>query len=480
MQDDLNPSPLDLTSAGRGRAPERSGGTLDRRRFLAIGGALVASALLPSGCASDPTPAGVTRRRTTSARIARGERLRIGVVGVSNQGGSNLDAVSGESIVALCDVDANALGQAGSRFADARRYRDYRELLADDALDLDGVVISTPDHTHAAAAAIALTKGLGVYLEKPLTHTVEECRLLESLAARHGSITQMGTVIHASENYRRVVELVRSGAIGRITQVDTWCPKSWCCGKLTPGAQPPAHLDWTLWQGPVAEAEYVEGITPANWRGHWRYGTGTLGDMGCHILDLPFWALGLDDPRWSRCEIHAEGPPLDAIGCPPWLEVSWAFPQPGADPLILRWFDGGRIPPLVQELGAKDRQDYFGRFMVCFQGTRGFLMANYGELLLLQAGEVSTPAPSFAPSPGQQAEWLRAMREGAVQGDRAPLSAFGYAAPLTELVLSGTIAYRAGRPIVWDRRRPIGLMEADIRSLAASPRRQGWALPRLA
>lgn len=484
MCDDTKPSTIQSPSARVLNGLSDGRGSIDRRRFLAIGGALVASALLPVGCATEPTPVGVGRRRVTSARIARGERLRLGVIGVANQGGANLGAVSEESIVALCDVDANALAEAGARFADARRYRDFRELFADDRLDLDGVVISTPDHTHAAAAATALTMGIGVYLEKPLTHTVEECRLLASLAARHGSITQMGTVIHASENYRRVIELIRSGAIGRVTQVDTWCPKSWCCGKLTPGAQPPAHLDWTLWQGPVAEAAFVEGIAPANWRGHWRYGTGTLGDMGCHILDLPFWALGLDDPRWSRCEIHAEGPPLDAIGCPPWLEVSWAFPQPDApqpsDPLILRWFDGGRIPPLVQELGAKDRQDYFNRFMVCFQGTRGFLMANYGELLILQAGDVSVPPPSIAPSPGQQAEWLRALREGAVAGPQAPLSHFGYAAPLTELVLSGTIAYRAGRPLVWDRRRPIGMMDPDIRALAASPRRAGWALPALA
>lgn len=446
--------------------------SLDRRRFLGLGAASLASLVLPWGCAS-------AHRRTavrTAGRVGRGEQLRLGVIGVANQGGSNLGAVAGERIVALCDVDSEYLAAAAARFPDARTYRDGRELLADDALDLDGVVISTPDHVHAPLAAMALRRGLAAYVEKPLTHTLEECRVLGDLARRHGSVTQMGTLIHAGSNYRRVVELIRAGAIGRVTQVDTWCPKSWCCGKLTPGATPPARLDWGLWQGPTPDAAYVDGIHPANWRSHWRYGTGTLGDMGCHILDLPMWALGLDDPRWSRCEVHTEGPPLDAVGCPPWLEVSWAFPQPDFDPLIVRWFDGGRVPPLVQELSAKDRQDYFGRFMVCFQGTRGFLFANYGELLVLQAGEVTPPPPSIPESPGHHKEWLDAIRADRAEGEGAPLCRFSYAAVLTELVLSGTIAYRLGRPLTWDRRRPVAAMDKDVQALATATYREGWTL----
>ncbi len=450
--------------------------SMHRRQFLAVGSAALASLVGPWGCANPGQRRAARIAASTAGRVAKGSQLRLAIVGVANQGGSNLGAVQHERIVALCDVDAGYLGAAAARFPEAKTFVDFRELLSDDSLDLDGVVISTPDHTHAPAAAMALRNGLPTYLEKPLTHTVEECRTLAHLAASNRVTTQMGTLIHAGSNYRRVVEMIRSGAIGEVTQVDTWCPKSWCCGKLTPGAHPPAALRWDLWQGPIPEAEYVEGITPANWRSHWRYGTGTLGDMGCHILDLPMWALGLDDAKWSRCEVRAEGPPLDAIGCPAWLEVSWAFPQSGRDPLVVRWFDGGRVPPTVQEIGAKDRQDYFGRFMVCFQGTRGFLLANYGEMLILQAGEVHAPPPSIPESIGHHKEWLQAIRAGRNEGEGSPLCRFSYAATLTEMVLSGTVAYRAGRPIIWDRRRPISAMDADVRALCTEPYRQGWSV----
>ncbi len=436
---------------------------IDRRSFVRLSAsALLAAPLLAPACSST----GERRARAVHARIARGDTLRLAIVGVANQGGSNLDEVKHEHIVALCDVDSAYLSAASARFPDARAYRDFRELLADTRLDLDGVVISTPDHTHAPAAAMALKLGIGVYLEKPLTHTVAECRRLAELARANDNVTQMGTLIHAGDNYRRVVELIQSGAIGAITQVDCWCPKSWCCGTLTPGATPPPQLDWPLWQGPVPEQPYVNGIAPANWRSYWRYGTGTLGDMGCHILDLPFWALDLAGPRGDRCMVSASGPPLDAVGCPQWLEATWTFPgaradaivgatRAGGDPLILRWFDGGRVPPTVQELGAKDGKDYFGRFMVCFQGTNGFVLANYGELLVLQCPDAVAPPRTLAASSGHHQEWINAIKTGRATGNGSPLCRFEYAAPLTEMVLLGTVAYRAGTAFEWDRRNGV-------------------------
>ncbi|MFO0827201.1 MAG: Gfo/Idh/MocA family oxidoreductase [Phycisphaerales bacterium] len=442
---------------------------IDRRQFLATGLALGAAAVAPAAFQSTPAPP----RRTPH------DPLRIGVIGVANQGGANLEQVAHERIVALCDVDSEYLRAAGDRFPDAKRFRDFRELLGDDGLDLDGVVISTPDHTHAPAAAQALRRGLAVYLEKPLTHTIQECRLLGSLARERENVTQMGTLIHAGNNYRRVVEAVRSGIIGPITQVDCWCPKSWCCGKLSAGAKAPERLDWNLWQGPIPQAEYIEGIAPANWRSYWNYGTGTLGDMGCHILDLPFWALGLDGLKGNRMTVTAQGTPLDAIGCPQWLEATWVFPDAvpaGHDPLIVRWFDGGRVPPTVQELGGKDRRDYFGRFMVCFQGSTGFLMANYDEMLVLQAPDAKLPPASIPNSPGHHREWLNAIKSGAHSGDAAPLCRFAYAAPLTEMVLLGTVAYRAGRAVEWDRTKPIDAADAALQPLLTERYRPEWKL----
>ncbi len=451
---------------------------IDRRAFLGwslgVAGGLGVSSVLPS-CQSP----GERRAAKTAERVKSGGPLRIGVIGVNGQGGANLGAISadpGTRIEALCDVDLLSLDAAAAAFPNAKRYRDFRALLAEDSLELDGVVISTPDHTHAPAAAQALRRGLGVYLEKPLTHTVDECRQLLALARENRCVTQMGTLIHAGNNYRRVVEAIRAGVIGQVTQVDCWCPKSWCCGELTPGKLPPPQLDWTLWQGPIAEAAYIDGIHPANWRRFWRYGTGTLGDMGCHILDLPMWALGLDQPQWNRFTVTAEGPPLDPIGCPAWQETTWAFPRPEGDPLVLRWFDGGRIPPTVREIGAKSRQDYFGRYMVCFQGSRGFLMANYDEMEVLMVPDAKLPAPTIAASKGHHREWLDALREGRPTGDGSPLCRFEYAAPLTELVLLGTVAYRAGGAVEWDRARGLVTGPKGTKELLSEQYRDGWSL----
>jgi len=462
-----------------GREDSAIASTLDRRTFIraSIGIGLGATAVL-NGCRA---PGNRVRTRT-AARAAHGGPMRLAIIGVAGQGGANLDAVKHEHIVALCDVDLTALDAAAKHVPGAVKFRDFRALLTDTTLDLDGVVISTPDHTHAPAAAMALRRGYGVYLEKPLTHSIETCRTLARLARTNECVTQMGTLIHAGGNHRRVVEAIQSGVIGSVTQVDCWCPKSWCCGTLTPGAVPPPQLDWNLWQGPIPFVDYIADVHPANWRRYWSYGTGTLGDMGCHILDLPMWALGLDEPRWSRCSVTAAGPPVDAIGCPAWLEATWVYPRPSdpdqtmLDPLVVRWFDGGRVPPTVQELGAKDRTNYFDQYMVCFQGTKGFLFANYDEMRILMAGDSSPPPRSIADSPGHHREWLNALRTGTVTGDGAPLCRFEYAAPLTEMVLLGTVAYRSGTTIEWDRERGLINGTAATRALLREPYRDSWGV----
>ncbi|MEY4182871.1 MAG: hypothetical protein RLZZ217_1497 [Planctomycetota bacterium] len=442
-----------------------------RRTFIA---AATLGSIAPwlASCASAP------RRRPPRAQ---GEPLRLACIGTANRAWDNINEVRHERIVALCDVDGAYLARAAAEFPQARTFKDFRELLAMEAeLDLDGVVVSTPDHTHALATALALQAGLPVYCEKPLTRTVRELAVLRRLWQRHPVATQMGTQIHAGENYRRVVEAIRAGAIGRVTAVDCWQQKSWGDGRLTPGAVAPPTLDWELWQGPAPRRPYIEGVHPANWRRYWAYGSGTLGDMGCHIIDLPFWALDLQQRMRRPIEVFAEGPPVDAVGAPAWLEASWAFEPdaPGADPFVLRWFDGGRMSPFVQEIGAKDRVDYHGRFSVCFQGTEGALFANYGEMLLwpgARAQAWTPPAPSIAPSIGHHREWLEAIRSGQ---PNAPLCGLPYATLLTELVLLGTVAYRANAPLRYDpvRMRVIGNDAAD--ALLGDHAVDGWRLPR--
>lgn len=463
--------------------PPRYRGTVgalaSRRRFLLAAAGLALTPGLARCVAARQAPAVVGR-----AAPRRGDALRLACIGAGNRGWDNLQEVRHEQVVALCDVDRDYLGRAGAAFPDAVRCADWRAILGRSReLDLDGIVVATPDHTHFPVARAALAAGLPVYCEKPLTHTRVQAAELRALARSAGVATQMGTQIHATPNYRRVVEAVRAGAIGRVTAVDCWQSKSWGGGRLTPGAVAPDSLDWDLWLGDEPRVPYVAHIHPANWRRFWAYGSGTLGDMGCHVLDLPAWALGLapcaDLPasraRAFTMEVRADGPPPDAVGAPEWLEASWAIPLGTGDPLVLRWFDGGRVPPFVAEVGAKDRQDYHRRFSTCFVGTEGALFANYDEVVLWPAaraaewygrtaeeamgGSGGAPArPVLAPapgspasrcerlpaSPGHHAEWLQAIRDRRAE---APLCNFGYSGRLTELVLAGTEAFRAGRPI---------------------------------
>ncbi|MFZ9916096.1 MAG: Gfo/Idh/MocA family protein, partial [Phycisphaerales bacterium] len=427
---------------------------MHRRAFLATVPAVLAA----------PTLLGAAARAASAAAaptILRGSEppVRIALIGCSGRGADNLGDLlgAGAEIVALCDVDSRAREAGAKRCPKAAVFRDLRELFkARRELALDGVLVSTPDHTHAFPTALALRAGLPVYCEKPLTHTMEESRRIGELAAKAKVPTQMGTQIHATENYRRVVEQLRAGAIGRVTSCDCWVNKGWCCGPTGPVSTPPAELDYDLWLGPAQETPFVTGVHPANWRKYWDFGTGTLGDMGCHMMDLPVWALGLDRAALGTVEIHASTASVDSVACPEWTEASWAIPQKDFDPLVLRWFDNGRISPTAQELGAKDRVDYHGRFNMVFQGTKGFLWANYGEHLVtpgVVAAEGPAKAESIAPSPGHHREWLdaiRAWRAGTAGAYDAPLCAFARSTVLNEIVLSGTVAGRAQAPVRYD------------------------------
>jgi predicted dehydrogenase len=460
-----------------------------RREFLSLIPAVLAAPSLV-GCAStarqsDPAPA-VLPGKSPAPRVA--------LIGCAGRGADNLGDLlgAGASVVALCDVDAAARESASKRVASAAVYTDFRQLLRDRRkLRLDGVLVSTPDHTHAFPTALALRAGLAVYCEKPLTHTVEESHRILDLARAAGTPTQMGTQIHATENYRRVVELIRAGAIGRVTSCDCWVNKGWCCGPTGPVAAPPERLDYDLWLGPAQDGPYIADLHPANWRKYWAYGTGTLGDMGCHMLDLPVWALGLDRKRLGSVEIHATVDKVDSVACPEWTEASWAIPSldeqgKPTDPLVLRWFDNGRMSPTAQELGAKDlgpdnKLGYHNRFNMVFQGTKGWLWANYGEFLITPGALAAEPRPAVSaipPSPGHHREWLdaiRAWRTGDSTAAEQPQCAFSRSSVLNELVLSGTVAGRAQRPIRYDfARRRFG--EGNPIAHWHPAPRTGWSL----
>ena len=390
----------------------------DRRAFLVYGGAAAATAALGSCLSLGGSP---------RVRAPKSGPLKLGIIGVGGRGAENLAAVAGEDIVALCDVDAAHLSAAAVGFPKAAHFVDYREMIEE--VELDAVVISTPDHTHAPATLSALRAGLDVYCEKPLAHTLEEARAVTLAARRYGAVTQMGTQIHAGDNYRRVVELIRAGAIGRVREAHCWVGKSWGGGERSQDRPPvPAGLDWKRWLGTAPRRPYHPDYHPAGWRRFWDFGTGTLGDMGCHHLDLPFWALGLKRPQ----RVHAEGPPVSAETGPTSLRVRWIFPE-----VDLWWHDGGLRPlqfaqGLLPEWGDG----------TLFVGEGGLLLADYDRHVLLPESKFAgflPPPPSIPSSVGHHQEWLEACR-----ARKTTTCHFGYAGPLTETVLLGVMAYRTG------------------------------------
>lgn len=477
---------------------------MNRRHFLRLTGAAIAASAGLNACAPPRVRTRSDGRPLANATRRADQPIRVACIGVGGRGLESMNEMLAECvggarpefivIAAVCDVDELALERAAMTHSTARSFRDYRQLfreIHDGSIEVDAVMVSTPDHTHALATALALTAGLPVYCEKPLTHTIAQARAIAQLAQRSQVPTQMGNQIHAGDNYRTVAELIRSGAIGTVTSADGWDGRAWCCGALTPGARAPETLDWNLWQGPVAATNYIEGITPANWRGYWNYGNGTLGDMACHILDLPFWALDLSAHENLVAEVHASGPPVDAVGCPAWTEISWAMKSarsvPGSDPLVFRWFDGGKISPTAQELSAKDGQEYVKRFNMLIQGSKGFLFSNYGEYVILPralGAEIQRPSPTLSRPSGHHREWIDAVRLWTMDAPDAcamTSSNFAYAARLTELVLSGATAFRAQTPVTYDFDRGlfVGAGTSEAMPFLSEPARDGWQLPAL-
>ena len=393
------------------------------------------------------------------------EKLSIGVIGVANRGKANLEGVASEQITALCDVDETYLRRAAQSFPQAQTYTDFRRMI--DAGGLDAVVISTPDHTHAPAAAMALQAGLDVYCEKPLAHNVYEVRRLTELARQHNRVTQMGIQIHAGSNYRRVVEAIQSGAIGQVREVHVWCAGGYTGGDRPKENPPvPEGLHWDLWLGPAPERPYHPAYVPHRWRGWWDFGNGTLGDLACHHMDLPFWALNLRVPE----TIEAEGPPVHPESCPEWLIVRYTFRERGPlPPVTLTWYNGDRRPPYFSE-GSLPQ---WGNGTL-FVGEKGMLLADYDRHVLLPRYRFETwtpPERTIPDSIGHYAEWIQACKtRGTTTCD------FSYSGPLTEAVLLGNVAYRSGQALRWDPEDMKLPGTPDAERFLSRRYRRGWRL----
>jgi predicted dehydrogenase len=410
------------------------------------------------------------------SRAATNGKLNVGFIGVAHRAAENLAEIArlaeAVNVAALCDVDDNYLAEARARHPTARTYNDFRQLI--DQKDLDAIVVSTPDHTHAVAAAAALRTGRPVYCEKPLTRTVSECRALRELAAQVGRPTQLGTQIHAGGNYRRVVELIQSGAIGAVKEAHVWCGASYG-GKERPAARVPvpAGLHWDLWLGPVPERAYSPEYAPFSWRNWWAFSGGALGDFGCHFMDLPHWALDLRLPEWVE---PVDGPPVHAESVPPWLVVRYRYPARSRGgqtlpPVTLTWYHGGKQPeaPLLDA----EQREYF-KSGALFVGEKGNLLADYGRRQLLPEERFKgfqPPAPTIPDSIGHHKEWIEAIRNG------GPTTCnFDYSGALTEAVLLGNVAYRTGRRIEWDGATGQARGVPEAAQFVQHTYRPGWQL----
>ena len=384
--------------------------------------------------------------------IPPSDKLNIAAIGVGGRGMNNLNELTSENHIAFADVDWNLASSAFNKWPKAHRYKDYRIMLEKHHAEIDAVVISTPDHAHAGAGLATMSLGKHVFIEKPLAHNIAEVRALTEMASINSHlITQMGNQGASGEGIRISEELFKSGIIGEVNKVYAWTNRPvWPQGGPAPKEvhAVPDHLDWNLWLGPAKFRPYNKIFHPFSWRGFWDYGTGALGDMGCHILDTPFYILNLGFPAAAEAsvsQIYSQNWTADynPESCPPSSKVHVYFPsRDEMPPVELVWMDGGILPGRPEELlteelmGNRDG----GVLMI---GSKGKLLADvYGRnprlLPTSLMNEISIPKtiPRVMTSHGM--DWVNGIKQG-----YQPSSHFGKAGSLTETVLMGNLAIRA-------------------------------------
>ena len=423
---------------------------------------------------------------TPGVSRAANEQVRIAGIGVGGKGHSDIEQAGKlGNVVAICDIDDKVLEARAKDFPNAKKYNDFRKMFDEMGKSIDAVTVSTPDHTHAVAAMMAIKMGKHVYCQKPLTHTVREARELRLAARQYKVCTQMGNQGSAENGLREAVEVVQAGAIGPVTEVHVWTNRPiWPqAPKLTkrPAPKPvPPHVHWDLWLGPAPERPYGDGYHPFAWRGFWDFGTGALGDMACHTANMAFRALKLGYP----ISVSAENGEINPETYPGWATITFQFPARGEwPPVKLVWYEGHRdgkknLPP--KELLHGETPPGSGSLLV---GAKGILYSpnDYGARYVL------LPKKDFAgfkpPQPtlprngrgdlGMKEEWVRAIMENKPE---IAYSNFDFAGLLTETILLGNVAMRAGKKLEWDGENMKFPNASDTEKFLHFEYRKGWTL----
>jgi predicted dehydrogenase len=405
----------------------------------------------------------------TSADIARAQsandKVNLAFIGIGGQGRNNLNPLGPlVNVVALCDVDDVRAGDAFEKYPNAKKYQDFRKMLDELHGQIDGVVISVPDHAHYLPAKAAMELGKAVYLEKPMAHSVWETRELTKLAAQKKVATQLGVQRHTLKSIRAAADLIQAGAIGQVRECHAWIGGDRGMPAM-PKDKPsvPATLAWDLWLGPAAERDYSPEYVPYKWRFWWDFGTGEGGNWGCHILDIPFWSLGLKYP--TKVEIASQE--VDPARTPKSFAAKFDFPAAGQRaPLALHWYHGEPTKLLAEhQVDGKDMNNLF-------IGSEGKLLCGFKSVKLLpeeKFKDFQPPTSKLYKSPGFHKEFI-----AAVKGGPAASCNFDYSGPLAETVLLTNVALRAGGGFEWDAEKLEAKGNARAQQFLKSYFRKGW------
>jgi predicted dehydrogenase len=411
------------------------------------------------------------------------EKLRIAGIGIGGQGGADLRNLSGENIVALCDVDRSRHSAASfEKWPKAQQYRDFRKMFDEIEKQIDAVVVGTPDHTHAVAAMAAIKRGKHVYCEKPMAHSVYEVRQLMKAAKEHNVVTQLGNQGHSSDSIRTFCEWIWDGAIGNVQTIHAGCSSINSGGRtrrrVAGSAEVPATLDWDLWLGPAQQRPYNPAYLPGSWRGWIPFGNGTIGDWTCHVVDPVFWALDLGAPKTIQAKVSDSDPKTQADAFPMGEIITYEFPAKGKrGPVTMHWYSGIEHIPRPKDL-EKDRNVVDtgavvlgdkGSIMYGSHGAGGVRIIPEVKMQAYKRPEKTIPR---VPGGNHQRDWVDAIRNGRKAG-----SDFSYGGPLSELAMLGVIAIKmAGTKLEYDAEntRFPNCPEADKH--VNPPYRAGWTL----